>query len=553
MPAQIVEIFATGYDYNGDPVSLGTVEVYASGTSTPAYVWYDREKTLPTPTGVSSFTLDTQGRDEVYGDGIYRFVVKDADGVTLKTMDGMEYGETETTLPWVDAADYLDGNDMPDFAAAVALLGSRGGLVIDTGHNSDRSQVEGFTESAGDNVQLAAAKYIVNSQIKLGLGARLSGMGATSGTVSSNNSGTGLEAGAAIGSVIAPTSYAINQHGTQIKGMWIDGNKTINPVIGTGAGQLSAGIEVYAMCENSLVEDVIIIDCAGPGLWVGGRGTPQTFNRVSLFTNAGGGLVVDANKEPTNQVAGNNYLFTTLSGDDNDGPFITLKNGSKRTVVTLVNVKSERRTVAGSHDPVILLDNFTGTLNIMGIHAYNGLAGLANDVIRITNGSSPTINITGASCSKDDGSAGYTNWINDEVNTQAITTGIGPVVSEITFNGTGPNWSYRLTDGTSEVYLPNVGVDVLHARILGDAYPRLSISQNSLLFGDGTADPADGIDIPESGVLRLNGQLRWKAADTQTTVGAAGGASALPATPKGYAIATLEGFGEVAVPFYLKA
>jgi hypothetical protein len=42
MPAQIVEIFATGYDYNGDPVSLGTVEVYASGTSTPAYVWYDR-------------------------------------------------------------------------------------------------------------------------------------------------------------------------------------------------------------------------------------------------------------------------------------------------------------------------------------------------------------------------------------------------------------------------------------------------------------------------------------------------------------------------------
>jgi hypothetical protein len=96
-------------------------------------------------------------------------------------------------------------------------------------------------------------------------------------------------------------------------------------------------------------------------------------------------------------------------------------------------------------------------------------------------------------------------------------------------------------------------VDVFHARILGDAYPRVSISQNSLLFGDGTADPADGIDIPESGVLRLNGQLRWKAADTQTTVGAAGGASALPATPKGYAIATLEGFGEVAVPFYLKA
>lgn len=40
--------------------------------------------------------------------------------------------------------------------------------------------------------------------------------------------------------------------------------------------------------------------------------------------------------------------------------------------------------------------------------------------------------------------------------------------------------------------------------------------------------------------------------DTQTTVGAAGGASALPATPTGYFVITIAGT-EVVVPYYTKA
>ena len=41
--------------------------------------------------------------------------------------------------------------------------------------------------------------------------------------------------------------------------------------------------------------------------------------------------------------------------------------------------------------------------------------------------------------------------------------------------------------------------------------------------------------------------------DTQTTIGAAGGASALPATPLGYFLVTLSNGTEVAVPYYTKA
>jgi hypothetical protein len=91
MPAQLIEIFATGFDKDGSPVSGGTVEVYEAGTSTPAAVWYDRAKTDPTAGGVTSFDLDTQGRAIVYGDDLYRFVIKDADGVTVETIDDAEY------------------------------------------------------------------------------------------------------------------------------------------------------------------------------------------------------------------------------------------------------------------------------------------------------------------------------------------------------------------------------------------------------------------------------------------------------------------------------
>jgi hypothetical protein len=98
MPAQIIEIFATGYGKDGSPVSGGTVEVYEAGTSTPAAVWYDRAKTDPTAGGVTSFDLDTQGRAIVYGDDLYKFVIKDAAAVAVETIDDAEYAAIPATV-----------------------------------------------------------------------------------------------------------------------------------------------------------------------------------------------------------------------------------------------------------------------------------------------------------------------------------------------------------------------------------------------------------------------------------------------------------------------
>lgn len=50
--------------------------------------------------------------------------------------------------------------------------------------------------------------------------------------------------------------------------------------------------------------------------------------------------------------------------------------------------------------------------------------------------------------------------------------------------------------------------------------------------------------------IRQDGKIRYATANVQTTVGAAGGASALPATPLGYLRAFLESGTEVAVPYY---
>lgn len=136
MPAQLVDIFATGFDYGGDPVNGGTVEVYEAGTSTPAYVWYDRAKTSPTTTGVSSFTLDTNGRKDVYGDGLYKFVVKDADSVTLRTIDNYDVNEVLETadlgLPFTSLSDYASSVVSGDWGLALqaAIDASSDGDVI---------------------------------------------------------------------------------------------------------------------------------------------------------------------------------------------------------------------------------------------------------------------------------------------------------------------------------------------------------------------------------------------------------------------------------------
>lgn len=55
---------------------------------------------------------------------------------------------------------------------------------------------------------------------------------------------------------------------------------------------------------------------------------------------------------------------------------------------------------------------------------------------------------------------------------------------------------------------------------------------------------------PVLNMPQINGDMTLASPTTETTVGAAGGASALPATPLGYIIVNLGGTGAVKIPYY---
>lgn len=92
--AQIIDFLLAGYTTNdgtGEPLVAGTVTVTDAGTSNAAAVWDDRDKTLPTTAGRSVVTLDAYGRAEVYGDNIYKFVIKNSADATIETIDYAAY------------------------------------------------------------------------------------------------------------------------------------------------------------------------------------------------------------------------------------------------------------------------------------------------------------------------------------------------------------------------------------------------------------------------------------------------------------------------------
>jgi len=72
-----------------EPLAGGKVYTYEAGTSTPAALYIDRDTAEGNAT--NPVILDAYGRAEVYGDGVYKFVITDADDVTVIEMDNLEY------------------------------------------------------------------------------------------------------------------------------------------------------------------------------------------------------------------------------------------------------------------------------------------------------------------------------------------------------------------------------------------------------------------------------------------------------------------------------
>ena len=75
-----IEMLMAGLLYDGEPVSGGKVYTYIAGTSNATSLYTEQDKSTY---AANPIVLDSQGRATVYADGVYKFVVKDADDATL--------------------------------------------------------------------------------------------------------------------------------------------------------------------------------------------------------------------------------------------------------------------------------------------------------------------------------------------------------------------------------------------------------------------------------------------------------------------------------------
>lgn len=79
----------------------GSVEFYAGGTTNAKEAWEDKDKL----TAVTSVTLDSAGQAQLYFDGTYKFIVKNAAGTTRYTLNNLKY-QARNTLTKTITADY---------------------------------------------------------------------------------------------------------------------------------------------------------------------------------------------------------------------------------------------------------------------------------------------------------------------------------------------------------------------------------------------------------------------------------------------------------------
>lgn len=117
MPTRLFPPFYQFEDGNGRPLSGGTLEFYASGTSTPKSTFADAGQTIPNGT----ITLNALGRSPVpifASTGAYRVVLKDPNGVVIGDDDPIDGAAAEAQAPGAGIRNLLtDG----DFANVLTL------------------------------------------------------------------------------------------------------------------------------------------------------------------------------------------------------------------------------------------------------------------------------------------------------------------------------------------------------------------------------------------------------------------------------------------------
>lgn len=112
--AQSISFLLSQVRASGVVIAGGTVDAFQSGSTTVRKtIWQDRDKAIE---AANPYQLDANGTAHLFGDGLYRIVIKDASGVVKYDRDGLSFRDASGNV--YDVADYAS------LAAAVASIGS---------------------------------------------------------------------------------------------------------------------------------------------------------------------------------------------------------------------------------------------------------------------------------------------------------------------------------------------------------------------------------------------------------------------------------------------
>ena len=139
------------FDSNGDPLVGGQIETYLAGSSTPTATYTDNTGGTPqsNPIILNTLGYPTLGAVWLTGGKAYKFIIKDAGGSTLRTIDNIVgIGDTSVSLSeWVESGltpTYVTGTSfsVPGDQTLILQIGRRlrttntSGLVYSTISNS---------------------------------------------------------------------------------------------------------------------------------------------------------------------------------------------------------------------------------------------------------------------------------------------------------------------------------------------------------------------------------------------------------------------------------
>lgn len=294
-------------DTSGNPLSGGKIEVYSAGTTVGKNVWTTKDKTTVLANGSvltgTPITLDTYGKKLCYGDGWYKFIIKNSAGTTLFTLDNIYIGNR-------DGSRY-DVSDYADLGAAITAIGGNDAVLeirttVSVGTNTTVPANIALEISKAGKFTKSGATLTINGDLVTHDGLIFDGFGSgditlnplfvkevnlrwwgfsTSASAAQNVSYLTYAADAGIHNIFIPSGdYPINavtiKESMHIYGVVSKDNKTTKETVLTYGGT-SRALNVTGTVSVTISDlQIMCTDDAGSGINVDGNVDDLVLNRL---------------------------------------------------------------------------------------------------------------------------------------------------------------------------------------------------------------------------------------------------------------------------------